>query len=65
MGSEMCIRDSCYSDPASDPLISDKERDYLAAEIGRLKRRTDLPPTPWKDIITSVPMLSLISSQVN
>ncbi|XP_055299422.1 sialin-like [Sitodiplosis mosellana] len=54
----------CYSDPASDPLITDKERDYLTAEIGKLKRRTDLPPTPWIDIIKSIPMLSLICAQI-
>lgn len=54
----------CYNDPALDPIISQKERDYLTAEIGRLKRTEGLPPTPWKDIIKSIPMLSLICAQV-
>lgn len=55
----------CFNDPASDPFISQKERDYLQAEMGQLQRKTDLPPTPWRAIVTSTPVLVLILAQVN
>lgn len=54
----------CYSDPDSHPFISQKERDYLQTEIGQLKRNDNLPPTPWKDILTSAPMLAIIVAQI-
>ncbi|XP_055299421.1 sialin-like [Sitodiplosis mosellana] len=54
----------CYNDPASDPFLSKKEHDYLESQIGRLKRSSDLPPTPWKDIFKSIPMLALICIQI-
>lgn len=41
----------CYNDPASNPHISEEERDYLKSEIGELKRRDDLPSTPWTSIL--------------
>lgn len=55
----------CFNDPASDPFISQKERDHLQAEMGQLQRKTDLPPTPWRAIVTSTPVLVLILAQVN
>lgn len=54
----------CYSDPASHPFISKEERDYLKAEMGQIKRNDDLPPTPWKSILTNVPVIALIVGQI-
>lgn len=36
----------------------------MQRELGELKRRTDLPPTPWRAILTSVPMIALIFAQI-
>lgn len=54
----------CYSNPESHPFIKDEEKEYLRKELGVLERNKDLPPTPWKAIFTSVPMLALIAAQV-
>lgn len=55
----------CYSNPASHPFISTEERNYLKAELGQIKRHKNLPSTPWKSVLTSVPVLALICGQVN
>lgn len=55
----------CYNDPASHPHISREEREYLETEMGQLKRHKDLPLTPWKSILTSVPILAFICAQVS
>ncbi|KAF0772211.1 sialin-like [Aphis craccivora] len=49
-----------YNDPNSHPFISDMERDYLKQSIGSLKRKKDLPSTPWISILTSWPVWALI-----
>lgn len=54
----------CSSDPASHPLITKKESDYLNAEIGQLKRQSGLPSTPWKKITKSKPVIALLIAQV-
>lgn len=36
----------------------------MRREIGQLKRRDDIPPTPWRAIFTSTPMIALIFAQV-
>ena len=54
----------CYKDPESHPFIKESEKDYLRREMGSLERDKSLPPTPWKAIITSVPMLALICAQI-
>ncbi|XP_055382752.1 putative inorganic phosphate cotransporter isoform X2 [Condylostylus longicornis] len=54
----------CYSDPNSHPYISDKERDFLAKELGSIERNKNLPPVPWKYIFTSAPMWALIVAQI-
>lgn len=54
----------CYSDPNSHPFISDKERDHLQRELGQLERDKNMPPTPWKPILTSVPMMALVCAQI-
>lgn len=54
----------CYSDPQSHPFIKDSEKEYLMREMGKLERNRDLPPTPWKAIFTSVPMIALVCAQI-
>ncbi|XP_035775354.1 putative inorganic phosphate cotransporter isoform X1 [Anopheles albimanus] len=54
----------CYSDPESHPFISEKEKDYLKRELGTLERDRTLPPTPWRYILTSVPMMALVCAQI-
>lgn len=54
----------CYNDPASHPYISKEESDYLKAEMGQLKRNDDLPATPWKSILTSMPVIAYVIAQV-
>ncbi|XP_055298962.1 putative inorganic phosphate cotransporter [Sitodiplosis mosellana] len=54
----------CYNDPASHPFITKTELTYLELEMGQLKRHNNLPPTPWKEIFTSVPILVLIFAQI-
>lgn len=54
----------CYNNPDSHPFISEREKNYLRRELGELKRPTNLPPTPWKAILTSPPMLALVAAQI-
>lgn len=53
-----------YNNPRSHPFISRKERKYLHHELDHLQKRTGLPPTPWKRMFTSPPMLALIVAQM-
>lgn len=55
----------CYNDPESHPFITEKERDYLRSEIRQTKRGGKLPPTPWKQIFLSIPVIALVASQVH
>ncbi|ALC39778.1 dmGlut, partial [Drosophila busckii] len=54
----------CFSDPSSHPFIKPSEREYLVKEIGTIGRNESLPPTPWKAILTSLPMMALVSAQI-
>lgn len=54
----------CYKDPESHPFIKEEEKEYLIREMGALKRDTSLPPTPWKAVFTSVPMMALVCAQI-
>jgi len=48
----------CYNSPSTHPRISTVERKYWETMIGT----TDLvahPPTPWREILTSVPVWAL------
>uniref|UniRef100_A0A182MUR7 Major facilitator superfamily (MFS) profile domain-containing protein n=1 Tax=Anopheles culicifacies TaxID=139723 RepID=A0A182MUR7_9DIPT len=51
-------------DPESHPFISEKEKAYLKQELGTLERDRTLPPTPWRFILTSVPMMALVCAQI-
>ncbi|XP_022184753.1 putative inorganic phosphate cotransporter isoform X3 [Nilaparvata lugens] len=55
----------CYSDPSSHPFISQSEKEFLLSKsVGQLKKRAELPPTPWRSIMTSVPLWGLIIAQI-
>ena len=51
----------CYNSPSTHPRISTVERKYWETMIGT----TDLvahPPTPWREILTSVPVWALAAA---
>ncbi|XP_053961369.1 putative inorganic phosphate cotransporter [Anastrepha ludens] len=54
----------CYSDPTTHPFIKPSEKEYLTKHMGTIGRNKNLPPTPWKAILTSLPMWALISAQI-
>ncbi|XP_055847091.1 putative inorganic phosphate cotransporter isoform X2 [Episyrphus balteatus] len=54
----------CYSDPGSHPFIKQSEKEYLLREMGSIDRKTDLPPTPWRKILTNAPMIALVFAQI-
>lgn len=53
----------CSKDPESNRFISVKEKNYLRKEIGVLERDSNLPSTPFKAIMTSIPVWAIIISQ--
>lgn len=53
----------CSKDPESNKFITEDEKNYLRKEIGMLERDTTLPSTPFKKILTSVPVWAIIISQ--
>lgn len=53
----------CSKDPESNRFMSAEERNYLRKEIGVLERDTSLPTTPFKAILTSIPVWAIIISQ--
>ncbi|XP_031635861.1 putative inorganic phosphate cotransporter [Contarinia nasturtii] len=55
---------TCYSDPASHPFITQKELNYLNAELGQTKRNDKLPPTPWSSILTNIPVMAMVFAQM-
>lgn len=54
----------CYNNPDEHPFITDKEKEYLSRELGELKRRDDLPSTPWRKILTCPAVIALIFAQI-
>ncbi|XP_030377865.1 putative inorganic phosphate cotransporter isoform X2 [Scaptodrosophila lebanonensis] len=52
----------CYEHPATHPFISLKEREYLNSTIVTLKK--EKPPIPWKPMLLSMVMLSVLISQL-
>jgi MFS transporter, ACS family, solute carrier family 17 (sodium-dependent inorganic phosphate cotransporter), other len=53
----------CSKDPESNRFISVEEKNYLRREIGVLERDPNLPSTPFRAILTSVPVWAIIISQ--
>lgn len=54
----------CYKDPASHPYITEKEKDYLMKELKQLSRDQTIQKVPWKSILTSMPMIALVTAQI-
>lgn len=54
----------CYNNPETHPFITEKEKNYLSRELGALKRRDDLPPTPWRSLLTCPAVIALIFAQI-
>lgn len=52
-----------YSTPSQNPLISETEKQFILQNAGRSKDES-LPPTPWRSILTSVPLWGLIIAQI-
>ncbi|KAL1129023.1 hypothetical protein AAG570_013555, partial [Ranatra chinensis] len=52
----------CYEQPSHHPFISETELSYLNEEITKAKQK-DIPPVPWKSILTSLPLWSLVIVQ--
>ena len=48
----------CHNSPSSHPRISTVERTYWESVIGRTDSAAH-PPTPWREIVTSVPVWAL------
>jgi len=49
----------CFDRPDNHPRISAAERDFIKESLGK-EKGTKIPPTPWKQIFTSVPVWALI-----
>ena len=56
----MCL---CFNSPDDHPFISSAEKLYLQAEVTQLKRNRNHTATPWKQMLTSAPVLALIYTQ--
>jgi len=54
-----CWTAFCFNDPDSHPRISAGEKDYINSSLGK-GSRPKIPPTPWKYVLTSVPVWALI-----
>lgn len=54
----------CYSDPESHPFLSDNEKDFLEKEMGQLRRKKNQAATPWRLILTSLPVTAICIGQM-
>nr|XP_018897004.1 PREDICTED: putative inorganic phosphate cotransporter isoform X2 [Bemisia tabaci] len=52
-----------YENPSSHPFISDEEKQYLLDTIGQLERKKTLGPIPWREMMKSKPLWSLIIAE--
>ncbi|XP_025413767.1 vesicular glutamate transporter 1-like isoform X2 [Sipha flava] len=53
-----------YDSPNTHPTISEKERKYIEDSLGNCIVKNISSSTPWKSIITSVPLIVNIISQI-
>lgn len=53
----------CYNNPDEHPFISDEEKRYINDSMNR-PTHDPTQPTPWRHILTSVPVWALIAGQV-
>ncbi|XP_044252866.1 sialin-like [Tribolium madens] len=51
----------CYSYPRTNPCLKPKEKEFLEQELNEVSE--DKPPTPWKGILTSLPVWALVLGQ--
>ena len=49
----------CTDTPDSHPFISDAEKDYLLKEVGQVGGTKNAKVTPWREILTSGPVIAL------
>ena len=49
----------CSDTPGNHPFISDAEKDFLHREVGEVGNLKARPPTPWRAILTSGPVIAL------
>lgn len=52
------------SNPSTHRFIGDKEKAFLEQELGQWGNGKKRPPTPWRSILTSVPVIALIIDMV-
>lgn len=57
----------CYEHPQKHPFIGDSEKQFLNNKTAEYleAKRSNLPPTPWRAILTNIPVLTLIVSAVS
>lgn len=53
-----------HSSPETHKGLSEQEKNYLSEYFTQLHIHQKLPPTPWKHIMTSVPLWGLIIAQI-
>ncbi|XP_046394203.1 sialin-like isoform X2 [Ischnura elegans] len=53
----------CYDDPSQHPFAMEEEIEYLEEHLGT-KRRPKPISTPWRAILTSVPLWGLVFAQI-
>lgn len=57
----------CYSTPNTHPYISDAEKKFLNENVDSLihSKKQELDPVPWKALMHSVPLWTLIIAAVS
>ncbi|XP_054286472.1 putative inorganic phosphate cotransporter isoform X3 [Macrosteles quadrilineatus] len=53
-----------YSRPEDHPGLTDGEKRYLQKYWAKVNMKQKLPPTPWRHILTSVPLWGLVVAQI-
>ncbi|XP_022911267.2 putative inorganic phosphate cotransporter isoform X1 [Onthophagus taurus] len=53
-----------FSDPENHPFISDRERLFLKDELSHLHQENERKIVPWRSILTSIPLWSLVIVQI-
>lgn len=52
----------CYDHPDEHPFISDQEKEYLAESLSEHTQK-QIQPTPWRHMLTSVPMWAMLAAK--